>query len=122
MKILEGIIVSTGMNKTVVVEVTRKTPHPLYKKLIKRSKKYKVDNSGFEDLAVGTVVKIVETRPISKNKYFKVSEILGKAKNSLVKKDIEKEVLEVVKEAAVSNQKIVRKPARKTKTARKEAK
>lgn len=119
MKILEGIIVSTGMNKTVVVEVTRKTPHPLYKKLIKRSKKYKVDSSGFEDITVGSVIRIAETRPISKDKYFKVSEILGKAKNSLVRKDIEKEVLEVVKETAVSDQKIVRKPARKTKTARK---
>lgn len=106
MKILEGIIVSTGMNKTIVVEVTRKTPHPLYKKLIKRSKKYKVDNSGFEDITVGSVVRITETRPISKDKYFKVSEILGEAKNSPVKKDTEKEVLEAVKETAVSGQKV----------------
>lgn len=76
MKVFEGIIVSIGMNKTVVVEVTRRTPHPLYKKLIKRSKKYKVD-SGDKTLFVGNVVKIAETRPISKGKYFKILEVIG---------------------------------------------
>ncbi len=71
MKIFEGIVVSTKMQNTAVVEITRRTPHPLYKKLIKRSKKFLVDTNGLE-LALGQKVKIVETKQISKNKYFKV--------------------------------------------------
>lgn len=73
MKTLEGIVVSAKMLKTAVVEVTRKTAHPLYKKLIKRSKKYKVDTAGFE-VAVGDWVSLTKTRPISKEKHFKIVE------------------------------------------------
>lgn len=76
MRVLEGIVVSTKMNNTVVVEVFRKTPHPLYKKLIKRSRKFKADNVGFENLQLGSRVKITETKPFSKDKYFKISQIL----------------------------------------------
>lgn len=72
-KVLEGKIVSNKMNRTVVVEVVRRTPHPLYKKLIKRSKKFLAD-SGEVKYEVGQTVKIVETRPMSKNKHFKVME------------------------------------------------
>lgn len=72
-KIFEGKVVSLKMNKTVVVEVTRRKPHPLYKKLIKRSRKFLVDTNNLS-LEVGQTVKIVETRPISKNKFFKVLE------------------------------------------------
>lgn len=74
MKIFEGIIVSVGSSKTAVVEVTRRTPHPLYKKLIKRSKKYLVDTGDFK-IAVGNGIRMVETRPMSKNKFFRISEI-----------------------------------------------
>ncbi|MBI2621889.1 MAG: 30S ribosomal protein S17 [Candidatus Levybacteria bacterium] len=77
MKIFEGIIVSTGMKNTAVVELYRKTPHPIYKKLIKRSKKFKADNRGFEEAGVGTLVQITETRPISKDKHFKITKIVG---------------------------------------------
>lgn len=73
MKTLEGIVVSAKMLKTAVVEVTRKTPHPLYKKLLKRSKKYKVDTTGFK-VAVGDWVRISKTRPLSKEKHFKIVE------------------------------------------------
>lgn len=76
MKIFEGIIISTGSENTAVVEVFRKTPHPLYKKLIKRSKKYKADTASFTP-QVGNIVRITETRPISKDKYFKIIKILG---------------------------------------------
>lgn len=72
-KVLQGIIVAAKMQKTIVVEVTRKTPHPLYKKLIKRSKKFLVD-SGEKTYTVGEAVKIIETKPVAKNKYFKVLE------------------------------------------------
>ena len=97
MKTLEGKIVSISMNNTVVVEVVRRTPHPLYRKLIKRSKKYKVDSNGME-VEVGKRVKIVETRPISKNKFFKLSEIIGaKTTKAAVKKTVAVEVLKVEK-------------------------
>jgi small subunit ribosomal protein S17 len=74
-KIIEGKVVSIKMKNTVVVEIVRKTPHPLYKKLIKRDKKYKVDVNGIT-VNLGDTVKIVQTRPISKDKYFKVMEVV----------------------------------------------
>jgi small subunit ribosomal protein S17 len=76
MKIFEGIVISTKMNNTVIVEVSRRTPHPLYKKLIKRSKKYKADTTDV-NAEVGNRVRIVETKPFSKDKYFKVLEVMN---------------------------------------------
>ena len=73
MKILEGKIISLKMQNTAVVEVLRHIPHPLYKKVIKRTKKYKADTAGFS-LSVGDRVKIAEVKPISKEKHFKVLE------------------------------------------------
>ncbi len=70
-----GKVVSLKMNKTVVVEVTRRTPHTLYKKLLKRSKNFKAD-TGELTLSVGDRVKITQTRPISKGKFFKVEEVI----------------------------------------------
>jgi small subunit ribosomal protein S17 len=63
------------MNKTAVVEIIRRTPHPLYKKLLKRSKKFKAD-TGDLTLVLGQKVKIAETKPISKGKFFKVMEVI----------------------------------------------
>lgn len=71
-KIFTGEVVSTKMNKTVTVRVERKFLHPLYRKVIVRNKKFKVHNEDM-DLKVGDVVEIIETRPISKDKYFKVT-------------------------------------------------
>lgn len=73
MKTFTGIITSIKMKDTVVVEVTRRTPHPLYKKLLKRSSKFKVAAPG-HTLAVGAMVTIGETRPIAKHVYFKIVE------------------------------------------------
>jgi len=70
-KVLVGKVVGIKMNNTVVVEVVRRVPHPLYKKLVKKSKKFKVDSKDVE-VVVGQDVKIVETRPISKGKHFKL--------------------------------------------------
>lgn len=70
-KILTGTIISTKMENTAVVEVVRRTPHPKYKKLLRRSKNIKADTNGLK-VAVGDVVQIVETRPISKDKNFKI--------------------------------------------------
>jgi len=70
-KVLAGKVVGVKMNNTVIVEVIRRTPHPIYKKLVKKSSKFKVDSKGVE-VTVGQDVKIVETRPISKDKHFKI--------------------------------------------------
>ncbi len=75
-KVLTGIIISTKMKGTVIVEVTRRVPHVLYKKLLKKSKKYKVDTNG-KEVVVGQEVKIEEIKPMSKEKYFKIIEVKG---------------------------------------------
>lgn len=74
-KVFVGKVVSLKMQNTAVVEVARRKIHPLYKKLLKRGKKYKADTNGVT-LAMGDRVKIAETRPISKGKFFKVMEVI----------------------------------------------
>lgn len=76
-KTIKGKVVSTKMKKTVVVEVERVFQHPLYKKVVRRHKKYKAHNEGW-DLKKGDLVKIEETRPISKTKHFEVVEKVEK--------------------------------------------
>ena len=75
MKTLSGKIVSLKMTKTAIVEVTRYRRHPLYRKLLKSSKRYKADKGDLE-LEIGNNVKIAETKPLSKNKNFKVTEVI----------------------------------------------
>ncbi|MFQ5452074.1 MAG: 30S ribosomal protein S17 [Candidatus Paceibacterota bacterium] len=70
-KIITGTVISTKMDKTVVVRVERAYKHPLYKKVIKKHKKYKA-HSGNMELNQGDVVAIQEARPMSKEKRFKV--------------------------------------------------
>ena len=74
-KILTGKVVSMKMIKTVVVMVERKFRHPVYHKVIVRHKKYKAHNEKL-DLKLGDIVKIEETKPISKDKHFVVVEEL----------------------------------------------
>jgi len=69
--LLKGIVVSAKMDKTVVVSVSRFIKHPLYGKFYKVSKKYKAHDED-NKYKVGDKVEIVETRPISKDKRFKV--------------------------------------------------
>lgn len=69
--ILKGVVVSDKMDKTVVVAVSRFIKHPLYGKFYKVSKKYKAHDEE-NKYKVGDNVKIVETRPISKDKHFAV--------------------------------------------------
>lgn len=76
-KTLTGKVVSTKMEKTAVVAVERKTKHPVYKKTIKITKKYKAHNSELK-IKEGDMVKIQETKPISKDKHFKVVAVLEK--------------------------------------------
>lgn len=74
-KIIEGKVVSVKMNGTIVVEVKRKVSHPLYKKLINKSKKYKAA-VGNVTVSLKDKVKIVESRPLSKDTHFKVLEVV----------------------------------------------
>ena len=74
-----GIVVSDKMDKTVVVLVSDKSKPPLYKKTITTSKKYKAPDENNE-YGVGAKVRIVETRKLSKDKTWRVAEIVEKAK------------------------------------------
>lgn len=77
-KLREGIVVSNKMEKTVVVNVTRRTQHPIYGKVVIRSKKFKAhDIIGCDE---GDRVEIMECRPISREKRWRVVQILEKVK------------------------------------------
>lgn len=74
-----GKVVSSKMNKTVVVAITRMVKHPLYKKYIKRTTKvYAHDEQN--DAREGDTVRVVETRPLSKTKCWRVQEVIDRAK------------------------------------------
>ena len=70
-RILQGVVVSDKMDKTVVVQVERRVMHPIYKKYIKRSKKYAAHDEANAH-KIGDVVQIQECRPISKSKTWEV--------------------------------------------------
>ena len=74
-----GIVVSDKMDKTVTVAVTSNVKHPLYGKVVKRTKKFKAHDENNE-ARIGDTVEIVETRHLSKDKYHRVSRIIEKAK------------------------------------------
>ena len=73
-----GLVISDKMEKTVVVEITDKSKHPLYKKTITRSKRIKAHDENNE-CGIGDKVRIVETRKLSKDKNWRVAEIIEKA-------------------------------------------
>ncbi len=70
-----GVVVSTKMDKTIVVEHVARVPHPKFNKIVKRSKKYYVHDEKSE-AAIGDRVRIVETRPISKLKRWNLEEVI----------------------------------------------
>ena len=74
-----GKVVSNKMDKTVVVAVEDRVAHPLYKKIIKRTFKLKAHDESNE-CRIGDRVKVMETRPISKDKHWRLVEIIEKAK------------------------------------------
>lgn len=77
MKKLKGTIVSTKLDKSCTVSVVSKFRHPKYNKIVSKSKKYIAHNDTKADM--GDFVEIIETRPISRKKHFKVSEIITKS-------------------------------------------
>ncbi len=80
-KVRTGRVVSDKMDKTVVVAVETLRRHPLYKKAIRRTKKYKVHDKG-NVCKVGDKIKIVETRPLSKEKRWRVIEIISRKESA----------------------------------------
>ena len=70
-RILSGVVISSNSSKTLVVNVTRRIRHKLYKKIIRQSKKYHAHDENNE-FNVGDIVSIVESKPISKLKKWKV--------------------------------------------------
>lgn len=74
-----GVVVSSKMDKTVTVAVTSNVKHPLYGKVVKKTKKFKAHDENNE-CGVGDTVEIVETRHLSKDKYHRVSRIIEKAR------------------------------------------
>ena len=78
-KIRVGTVVSDKMKKTIVVKTERTTTHPLYKKTIKRYKKFKAHDEN-NSAKIGDKVKIIESRPLSKEKRWRLVEIIEKAK------------------------------------------
>lgn len=74
-----GVVVSDKMDKTVVISVNRRVQHPLYGKIMKRTTKFKAHDEQ-NACGIGDTVKVMETRPISKDKCWRVVEIIEKAK------------------------------------------
>ncbi|MDY4975962.1 MAG: 30S ribosomal protein S17 [Clostridia bacterium] len=78
-KVRIGEVVSDKMDKTIVVAIADRVKHPLYKKIVKRTIKFKAHDEKNE-CAVGDKVKIMETRPLSKDKRWRLVEIVEKAR------------------------------------------
>ena len=78
-KTLVGVVTSDKMDKTVVVTIKDRVKHPLYNKIVDKSVKYKAHDENNE-CGVGDKVLVMETRPISKDKRWRVVEIIEKAK------------------------------------------
>lgn len=77
-KIRTGTVVSDKMDRTISVAIESYYKHPLYKKILKKIKKLKVDDPGSK-CKIGDVVKITETRPLSKTKRWRILEVVKKA-------------------------------------------
>ena len=71
-----GVVISDKMDKTIVVEVIRRVPHPRFRKIVKRTTKLFVHDEK-EEAAVGDRVMVMETRPYSKNKTWRLIEVLA---------------------------------------------
>jgi len=86
-RILIGTVVSDKTDKTVTVKVERKVKHPLYGKIIRRSKKYHAHDEG-NVFKMGETVRIEETRPISKTKSWRVIERVQAGRGTAVEADV----------------------------------
>ncbi len=78
-KVREGVVVSDKMDKTIVVRVERLVKHPLYNRIVRRFNKYKVHDET-NDCSVGDFVRIMETRPLSKTKRWRLTDVITRVK------------------------------------------
>lgn len=78
-KVRQGLVVSDKMDKTVVVAIERRVPHPVYGKMVTRTKRLKAHDEQ-NSAKVGDTVRIVETRPMSKDKRWRLLEIVERAR------------------------------------------
>lgn len=78
-KTMQGVVVSDKMDRTVAVQMTRRFLHPTYKKFVTRKKKY-LAHDETNECRIGDKVAIVESRPLSRHKRWRVSEVIEKAK------------------------------------------
>lgn len=78
-KVYTGLVVSDKMEKTIVVKITTKVLHPLYKKYVTKSVKYKAHDEK-NDANMGDTVKIMECRPVSKDKKWSLQEVVERAR------------------------------------------
>lgn len=77
-KVLRGTVVSDKMDKTITVQVSTQKSHPLYSKRVKYSKKFKAHDE-LNEAKIGDVVEIMETRPLSATKHYRLVKIVEKA-------------------------------------------
>ena len=78
-KVRTGVVVSDKMDKTVVVTITRRVPHPVYGKMVTRTTRLKAHDEE-NSVKTGDTVRIMETRPLSKDKRWRVVEIIERAR------------------------------------------
>ena len=76
-KVREGLVVSDKMDKTVVVSIERRVQHPVYGKMVRRTKRLKAHDER-NDAKTGDTVRIMETRPLSKDKWWRLVEIVDR--------------------------------------------
>ena len=74
-----GVVVSDKMDKTIVVEIRTRVKHPLYGKIMNRTTRFKAHDEN-NDCGIGDTVRVMETRPLSKDKNWRLVEIVEKAK------------------------------------------
>lgn len=74
-----GVVTSNKMDKTVVISVERRLQHPIYGKFVKRTRKFMAHDQN-NDCKIGDTIRIMETRPLSKNKRWRLVEIIERAK------------------------------------------
>ena len=114
-KVLLGTVVSDKMMNTVVVEVERHTVHPLYKKRLKVTKKYSVDSQEVP-VTVGDFVKIEEMVPMSKTKFFKVTEKISEDVVLKLQEEVGEKAPDTIEKVADTETVEAQKPVAKAKS------
>ncbi|MDO8619362.1 MAG: 30S ribosomal protein S17 [Candidatus Daviesbacteria bacterium] len=94
---MTGRVVSVKMKNTVAVLVTGRATHPLYKKTYVRSKKYLADSNSLE-VKLGDIVEMIKVRPISKNKHWKITKVVGRSLKEIAAEQLQEKGAEIISE------------------------